>query len=57
MGPAGLSFLDAIVAQFPPLDAAGFSAVMSTRLSIARAWSLFFADYPLVLSPTWTPQP
>jgi len=57
MGPAGLPFLDAIVAQFPPLDAAGFSAVMSTRLGIARAWSLFFADYPLVLSPTWTQLP
>jgi len=57
MGPAGLSFLDAIVARVPPLDAAGFSAVMSTRLSIARAWSLFFADYALVLSPTWTQLP
>jgi len=57
MGPAGLAFLDAVVAQYPPLDAAGFSAVMATRLSIARAWSLFFADYPLVLSPTWTQLP
>jgi len=57
MGPAGLAFLDAIVEQVPPLDAAGFSAVMSTRLGIARAWSMFFADYPLVLSPTWTQLP
>jgi amidase len=30
---------------------------MTTRLGIARAWSLFFADYPLVLSPTWTQLP
>jgi amidase len=41
----------------PPLDAAGMPGVFVTRHRIARAWSSFFAEYPLVLSPTWTQLP
>lgn len=57
MGTGGLAFLEAVFAALPPLDAAGLSGVFATRHGIARAWTAFFADYPLVLSPTWTQLP
>ncbi len=28
-------------------------ALMQTRHEIARAWSAFFADYPIIVGPTW----
>ena len=37
-----------------PLD---LSALLMQRDGIARAWSLFMADTPLLLSPTWTQLP
>src|SRR5262249_9873078 len=42
----------------PPLtDAAALSNLMVERDGIARAWSLFMAERPLLLSPTWTQLP
>jgi amidase len=32
---------------------AGSVMLMQTRHQIARAWSEFFADYPLIVGPTW----
>jgi len=57
IGPDGVAVLDTFLAASPPLDAAGMSGVFVTRHRIARAWSAFFADFPLVLSPTWTQLP
>ena len=41
----------------PPADAAAWSHLMIERDGIARAWSTFMADRPLLLSPTWTQLP
>jgi amidase len=32
---------------------AGSVMLMQTRHQIARAWSEFFADYPIIVGPTW----
>jgi amidase len=58
MGPDALAFLNAANQAVPPLaDAAAFSNLMVERHSIARAWSVFMAQTPLLLSPTWTKLP
>lgn len=57
MGAAGTAVLDATFAAAPPPDAAGLSGVFVARHRIARQWSMFFADFPLLLSPTWTQMP
>jgi amidase len=58
MGADALAFLNAVNQALPPLpDAAAFSNLMVERHSIARAWSMFMADRPLLLSPTWTQLP
>ncbi len=55
MGPDGRAFLEAANAGAPPLaDPLDLSRVMIARDSIARDWSMFMAEHPLVLSPTWT---
>jgi amidase len=58
MGADALAFLNTFNAGVPPLaDAAAFSNLMVERDGIARAWSTFMAERPLVLSPTWTQLP
>lgn len=57
MGPAGTAVLDATYELAPPLDASGLSGVFVARHRIAREWSMFFVDYPLLLSPTWARLP
>ena len=58
MGPDGRAFLEAANAGAPPLaDPLDLSRVMVARDSIARAWSMFMAEHPLILSPTWTTLP
>jgi amidase len=58
MSADAMAFLNAIHAQTEPLsDAAAMSHVLVARDVIARAWSVFMAEYPLVLTPTWTQLP
>jgi amidase len=38
-------------AQFPPFDGAAQLQAMADRTRFARAWSVFLAQYPLVLTP------
>lgn len=58
MGRDGVTFLKAYRdAALPVRDAVEFSAIFETRDGLARAWSLFMADYPLILSPTWARLP
>jgi amidase len=57
MGPGGLAFLEAVYAAVPILDVTGLSGALAVRHGIAREWSGFFVDHPLVLSPTWTQLP
>jgi amidase len=58
MGADALAFLNVALGAVPPLaNAAEFSALMVERDGVARAWSTFMADRPLLLSPTWTQLP
>jgi amidase len=58
MGRDSVTFLKAYRdAALPVRNAAEFSGIFEKRDSLARAWSLFMADYPLILSPTWARLP
>ena len=58
MGADAMAFLNNFNEDIPPLaDAASWSQLMAERDGIARAWSTFMADRPLLLSPTWTQLP
>jgi amidase len=58
MGADAMAFLNNFNQDIPPLaDAAAWSQLMAKRDGIARAWSTFMADRPLLLSPTWTQLP
>jgi amidase len=54
-GAGGLAFLDSFRQLVPPLaDKSAWSQMMAERDGIARAWSLFMAERPLLLSPVST---
>lgn len=58
MGADAVAFLDTARQGAPPLaDAMAWSHLMVERDGVARAWSTFMADRPLLLSPTWTQLP
>src|ERR1700744_3171729 len=58
MGADALAFLNVALGAVPPLaNAAEFSRLMVERDGVARAWSTFMAERPLLLSPTWTQLP
>jgi amidase len=57
LGPDAQRFNDLLLASAPALDLAGYVAGFATRAAIARAWSLFQADWPLVLGPVNTIAP
>lgn len=58
MGPDALTFLGvANMGTEPVADTATMSQLYALRDGIARSWSLFHADYPLILTPTWTQMP
>jgi amidase len=58
MGADAVAFLNNFNQAIPPLaDLAAWSHLMVERDGIARAWSTFMADRPLLLSPTWSQLP
>ena len=57
MGPDAIRFLDFTGELYPPQDAAALYATMVERSQIARAWSQFLVEHPLILSPIWTQPP
>ena len=58
MGVDAMTFLNNFNQAVPPLaDVASWSQLMAERDGIARAWSIFMVDRPLLLSPTWTQLP
>jgi len=58
LGASGAAFLSMMQAAVPPFpNAAALQELLVKRHRIARAWSQFMADFPLVLSPTWTQLP
>lgn len=58
MGADGLRFLNHVNASVDAVaSSADLSRLLVERERIARAWSLFMAKHPLILSPTWTQLP
>jgi amidase len=57
MGRDGATFLTRVTSTASPPDAKAMSQIFINRHGIARAWSEFLAQYPLVLTPTWTELP
>jgi amidase len=58
MGADAMAFVNNFIQAVPPLtDATAWSQLMVERDGIARAWSTFMADWPLLLTPTWTQLP
>ena len=58
MGADGLAFLNAFNETVKPLeDTAAMSRLFAQRDGVARAWSMFMATHPLILTPTWTQLP
>jgi len=51
------SFLNLVAELYPAFDLPTYAFTLADRNRIARAWSLFMADYPLVLGPVSTGQP
>jgi len=52
-----VTFLQGVSELYPALDLAGYAFNLADRNRIAREWSIFLADYPLVLGPMATMQP
>ena len=50
-------FMDYAGATVEPLSAADVFMAIAERRAIARAWSAFLLEYPLILSPIWTQPP
>lgn len=58
LGTGSAAFVSMMLDAVPAFaDAAAVSSLFTRRDGIARAWSQFLFDHPLVLSPTWTELP
>ena len=57
MGADGQKFLDIAGAAVEPVSAADVFTAIAERRAIARAWSAFLLEHPLILSPIWTQPP
>jgi amidase len=54
MGSGGRQFLDYVSEYLPPLDLAGWAMAHTARHGLARRWSLWYQEYPVLLSPVWS---
>ncbi len=54
MGEGGRTFLDHALTHLPVIDQPGLAAAHTQRFGLARRWSLWFAEHPVLLSPVWT---
>jgi amidase len=54
MGTGGRSFLGYILDYLPAPDLASLAAAHTARHGLARRWSLWYQEYPVLLSPVWT---
>jgi amidase len=57
MSQDALRFLDFAQDLFGTVDLDGHMALLMKRHAIARAWSLFAVDHPLIVGPVWTQPP
>jgi amidase len=49
--------LDALQARYPAPTLESATTQNGERFALARAWSAFFEEYPILLSPTWGTPP
>ena len=54
MGPAGRKFLGYALDHLPAPDLTGWAVAHTTRHGLARRWSLWYQEYPVLLSPVWS---
>src|SRR5205823_1882278 len=54
MGAAGRQFLDYALGYLPESDVATLALAHTARHGLARRWSLWYQEYPVLLSPVWT---
>jgi len=54
MGSAGRQFLDYSLEGLPAPDLAGWAMAHTARHGLARRWSLWYQEYPVLLSPVWS---
>jgi len=54
MGSGGLTFLGYALDYLPESDVATWAAAHTARHGLARRWSLWYQQYPVLLSPVWT---
>jgi len=57
LGRDASTFIDTWVGLRPPIDKAGYVQAFSIRQGVARAWTQFQQEYPLVLGPVSTRRP
>ncbi|WP_316527197.1 amidase [Kitasatospora brasiliensis] len=58
LGEGGDRFIELTMRSAPPsADAAGLIRLMSTWMSVRRAWAEFLHEYPLLLGPVFTEPP
>jgi amidase len=54
MGPAGRKFLGYALDHLPAPDLTGWAVAHTARHGLARRWSLWHQEYPVLLSPVWS---
>jgi len=57
MGEGGRKFVDFTTLNRAKVDLAAWANAQVQRNGLGRRWSLWFQDYPVLLSPTWTQPP
>src|SRR3954447_2953512 len=57
MSPAANTFLAHAEAHIGTVDIGGQMELLMTRHAIARAWSEFMVEHPLIVGPVWTAPP
>jgi amidase len=54
MGAGGRHFLVSAQESLPAVDLAGWAMAHTARHGVARRWSLWYQEYPVLLSPVWS---
>jgi amidase len=54
MGPAGRQFLGYALEHMPDSDLASWAMAHTARHGLARRWSLWYQQYPVLLCPVWS---
>jgi amidase len=54
MGSGSRQFLDYALEYWPESDLPGWAMAHTARHGLARRWSLWYQEYPVLLSPVWS---